>query len=48
MCCMCCGKHGGMHSEELGIRDGIFEVSVMMHLVSKDIVVESGIRDVFF
>ena len=37
-----------MCSEELGICDGIFEGSVIVHLFGKNIVVESGIRYVFF
>ena len=40
-------KRKGMCSEESVIHDGIFEGRVILHLVSKNIVVESGIRDGF-
>ena len=45
--CMCCTgwvKCEGMCSEESLICDEIFESSVIVHLVRKNIVVESGIR----
>ena len=37
-----------MRSKESGIFDQFFEYSVIIHLVSKSIVVESGIRDIFW
>ena len=40
-------KRKEMQSEESGICDGVFEGSVIVYLVVKKIVVESGIRDGF-
>ena len=40
-------KYEGMRSEESEIYDRFDELSVIVHLVSKNIVVESGTRDWF-
>ena len=48
MCCTYWVKREGIRSEESGILDGIFEGSVIVHLVRKNIVVEYRIRDDFF
>ena len=44
MCCTVWVKCEGMKSEESGICDGFFEVILIVRLIGKKIVVESGIR----
>ena len=45
MCCTGKVKREGIRIEEAVICDGVFEGSEIVHLVSVNIVAESGIRD---
>ena len=48
MCIMACLEREEMRSKESGNCDGIFEGSVIVHLVRNNVVVNSGIRDGVF
>ena len=48
MCFMACLEREEMRSEESGNCDGIFEGSLIVHLVRNNVVVNSGIRDGVF